>query len=126
MGEATARARLVVEIVRLEGRTPLLYFDVPGTGEHTVLLYGHLDKQPEMSGWRDGFGPWQPLFEDGKLYGRGSADDGYAVFAALAAIGALQAQGVAHSRCVGMIESCEESGSYTSRRWRHAWAASTS
>jgi len=112
MGEATARARLVVEIVRLEGRTPLLYFDVPGTGEHTVLLYGHLDKQPEMSGWRDGFGPWQPLFEDGKLYGRGSADDGYAVFAALAAIGALQAQGVAHSRCVGMIESCEESGSY--------------
>jgi len=103
---------LAVEIVRLPNRTPLLYFDVPGTGDRTVLLYGHLDKQPEMTGWRAGFGPWDPLFEDGKLYGRGSADDGYAVFAALSAIGALQAQGVAHARCVGMIETCEESGSY--------------
>jgi acetylornithine deacetylase/succinyl-diaminopimelate desuccinylase-like protein len=103
---------LQVEIVRLPGRTPLLYFDVPGTGDRTVLLYGHLDKQPEMTGWRNGHGPWDPLLENGKLYGRGSADDGYAVFAALSAIGALQAQGVAHSRCVGMIETCEESGSY--------------
>ena len=103
---------LSLEIVRLPGRTPLLYFDVPGEGDRTVLLYGHLDKQPEMTGWREGFGPWEPLFEDGKLYGRGSADDGYAVFAALAAIGALQAQGIAHCRCVGMIETCEESGSY--------------
>ena len=76
---------LTVEIVRLPDRTPLLYFDVPGAGNRTVLLYGHLDKQPEMSGWRAGFGPWDPLFEDGKLYGRGSADDGYAVFAALSA-----------------------------------------
>ena len=106
---------LELEIVRLPGRTPLLYFDVPATGKNnhrTILLYGHLDKQPEMSGWRKGYGPWEPLFENGKLYGRGSADDGYAVFAALSAIGALQAQGIAHSRCVGMIETCEESGSY--------------
>jgi acetylornithine deacetylase/succinyl-diaminopimelate desuccinylase-like protein len=103
---------LTFEIVRLPGRTPLLYFDVAGTGDRSVLLYGHLDKQPEMVGWREGYGPWDPLFENGKLYGRGSADDGYAVFAALAAIGALQAQGIAHSRCIGMIETCEESGSY--------------
>jgi len=103
---------LTHEIVRLPGRTPLLYFDVPGAGDRTVLLYGHLDKQPEMTGWRDGYGPWEPLLEDGKLYGRGSADDGYAVFAALSAIGALQAEGIAHARCVGMIETCEESGSY--------------
>src|SRR5689334_101315 len=100
------------EIVRLPGRTPLLYFDIAGTGDRTVLLYGHLDKQPEMTGWREGYGPWEPLLEDGKLYGRGGADDGYAVFAALSAIGALQAHGAAHSRCVGMIETCEESGSY--------------
>jgi acetylornithine deacetylase/succinyl-diaminopimelate desuccinylase-like protein len=102
------------EIVRLPGRTPLLYFDVPATSKsgRTVLLYGHLDKQPEMSGWRAGYGPWDPLLEDGKLYGRGSADDGYAVFAALSAIAALQAQGIGHSRCVGLIETCEESGSY--------------
>lgn len=106
---------LKTEIVRLPGRTPLLYFDVPARGnggERTVLLYGHLDKQPEMSGWRDGYGPWDPLLEEGKLYGRGSADDGYAVFAALSALSALEAQGIAHARCVGMIETCEESGSY--------------
>ncbi|HEY5862589.1 MAG TPA: M20/M25/M40 family metallo-hydrolase, partial [Casimicrobiaceae bacterium] len=120
LAEAWARAQpvrgLQVEIVRLPGRTPLLVFEVPATsvasGERTVLLYGHLDKQPEMVGWRDGFGPWIPVIEDGKLYGRGGADDGYAVFAALAAIGALQADGVPHARCVGMIETCEESGSY--------------
>ncbi len=100
--------------MRLPGRTPLLYFDIPATNqsERTVLLYGHLDKQPEMVGWREGYGPWDPLYENGKLYGRGGADDGYAIFAALSAIGALQAQGIAHSRCVGMIETCEESGSY--------------
>ena len=105
---------LSTEIVRLPGRTPLLYFDVPGTNrsDRTLLLYGHLDKQPEMTGWRDGYGPWDPLYLDGKLYGRGGADDGYAVFAALSAIAALQAQGVAHARCVGVIETCAESGSY--------------
>jgi acetylornithine deacetylase/succinyl-diaminopimelate desuccinylase-like protein len=105
---------MTIEIVRLPGRTPLLYFDVPATSssDRTVLLYGHLDKQPEMVGWRDGYGPWDPLYENGKLYGRGGADDGYAIFAALSAIVALQSQGVAHSRCVGMIETCEESGSY--------------
>jgi acetylornithine deacetylase/succinyl-diaminopimelate desuccinylase-like protein len=89
---------LWVEIVRLPGRTPLLYFEVPTTraeSSDTVLLYGHLDKQPEMTGWRQGHGPWDPLIEDGKLYGRGSADDGYAVFAALAAIAALQKHDIA-------------------------------
>ncbi|HVF65060.1 MAG TPA: M20 family metallopeptidase [Casimicrobiaceae bacterium] len=102
------------EIVRLPGRTPVLWFEVPATGQArgTVLLYGHLDKQPEMIGWRADLGPWTPKYEGGKLYGRGGADDGYAVFASLAAIGALQAQGVAHARCVGIIETCEESGSY--------------
>ena len=103
---------LALEIVRLPGRTPVLYFDVAGAGDRTVLLYGHLDKQPEMTGWRKGLGPWMPVIEDGKLYGRGGADDGYAVFASLAAIAALQAQGVPHARCVGLIETCEESGSY--------------
>jgi len=116
LAEAWAREQpvrgMTVEIVRLPGRTPVLYFDVPGSGQSTVLLYGHLDKQPEMIGWRDGLGPWQPVLADGKLYGRGGADDGYAVFASLAAIGALQSEGIAHSRCVGVIETCEESGSY--------------
>ena len=103
---------LTLDIVRLAGRTPVLFFEVPGTGNASVLLYGHLDKQPEMTGWRAGYGPWQPLIEDGKLSGRGAADDGYAIFAALSAIGALQADGKPHARCVGIIETCEESGSY--------------
>jgi acetylornithine deacetylase/succinyl-diaminopimelate desuccinylase-like protein len=76
------------------------------------MFYGHLDKQPEMTGWREGFGPWTPVIEGGKLYGRGSADDGYAVYAALAAVMALDRLGAARPRCVGLIETCEESGSY--------------
>lgn len=118
--EAWVRAQgvagLALEIVRLEGRTPVLFFDIPATGgragERTVLFYGHLDKQPEMTGWREGLGPWKPVMEDGRLYGRGGADDGYAVFAVLSAVMALDAEGVARPRCVGLIETCEESGSY--------------
>ena len=116
LAEGFARAQpipgLAVEVIRLAGRTPLLYFEIPGRGDRTVLLYGHLDKQPEMVGWRADAGPWSPLIEGDKLYGRGGADDGYAIFAALSALGALHAQGVPHARCVGLIETCEESGSY--------------
>ena len=112
--EAHAVAGMNLEIVRLAGRTPCLFIDVPGTasGAGTVLLYGHLDKQPEMTGWREGLGPWTPVVQDGRLYGRGGADDGYAVFAALAAIRELQAGGKPHARCAVLIECCEESGSY--------------
>jgi acetylornithine deacetylase/succinyl-diaminopimelate desuccinylase-like protein len=101
-----------LEVVRLPGRTPLIYIDVPGEGADTVLLYGHLDKQPEMVGWAEGYGPWIPRLEGDKLYGRGGADDGYAMFGALSALLALAEQRVAHARCVVLIEACEESGSY--------------
>ena len=101
-----------LEVLRLPGRTPLLFFEVPGSTAHTVLLYGHLDKQPEMEGWREGLGPWTPVIEQDRLYGRGGGDDGYAVFAAITAMLALRQQGGTHSRCVGIIECCEESGSY--------------
>lgn len=105
-----------VEVVRLEGRTPLIFIEIPATGPDTgadtVLLYGHLDKQPEMTGWDDDLGPWIPVIKGDKLYGRGGADDGYAIFGSLAAIQALQQQGVPHARCVVLIEACEESGSY--------------
>ena len=108
-------AGLALEIVALPGKTPCLLFDAPATGglgaERTVLFYGHLDKQPEMAGWRADLGPYKPVIENGRLYGRGSADDGYALYAALAAIHAIDAQGSPRPRCVGLIETCEESGS---------------
>jgi acetylornithine deacetylase/succinyl-diaminopimelate desuccinylase-like protein len=114
--ESWARAQPIpgmhLEVVRLEGRTPLIFIEIPGQGEDCVLLYGHLDKQPEMTGWSEHLGPWKPVIEGDRLYGRGGADDGYAIFGSLAAIMALQAQKIPHARCVVMIEACEESGSY--------------
>ena len=77
-----------------------------------MLLYGHLDKQPEMTGWAEDLGPWKPVLKGDRLYGRGGADDGYAIFGSLTAIRALQEQGLPHARCVVLIEACEESGSY--------------
>lgn len=106
---------LALEIVRLPGRTPVLLFEVAArqsNSSQTVLLYGHLDKQPEFAGWRKDLGPWTPKVENGKLYGRGGADDGYAAYAAIAAIQALHCQQAAHPRIVGLVETCEESGSY--------------
>jgi len=113
----TAReiAGLTVEVLELPGRTPVLLCEVPASGHasphDTVLLYGHLDKQPEMTGWRDDLGPWTPVLEGDRLYGRGGADDGYAVFASLLAIEAAQRAGIAHTRCIVLIETSEESGS---------------
>jgi acetylornithine deacetylase/succinyl-diaminopimelate desuccinylase-like protein len=101
-----------LEVVRLPDRTPLLFMDIPGDGSDIVLLYGHLDKQPEMKGWSEGLGPWLPVRKDDKLYGRGGADDGYAIYACLAALRALREQKIPRARCVVMIEACEESGSY--------------
>jgi acetylornithine deacetylase/succinyl-diaminopimelate desuccinylase-like protein len=100
-----------VEIVRLEGRTPVLFADIPGEGTETVMFYAHLDKQPPVDGWAPGLGPWTPVIRDGKLYGRGSADDGYGTFAAIASIKALRQHGIRHARTVLVIETCEESGS---------------
>ncbi len=118
--EAQKVAGLRLEIVRLAGRTPLLFFEVAaasaGNGQaassQTVLMYGHLDKQPEFTGWRSDLGPWTPKYEGGRLYGRGGADDGYALYTSIAAIQALKTQQVAHPRIVGLVETCEESGSY--------------
>jgi len=112
--EAQKVPGLTLEVIRVEGRTPVIFFDIAGTrpgATQTALMYGHLDKQPEFSGWRNDLGPWTPKLEDGKLYGRGGADDGYAVYAAIAAVQALKAQKLPHPRIVGLIETSEESGS---------------
>ena len=105
---------LELEVVRLPGRTPLIFIEIPGTAgakDDTVLLYGHLDKQPEMTGWRDDLGPWLPVREGNRLYGRGGGDDGYAAYASLTALEALHRFGGAHARAVVLIEASEESGS---------------
>jgi acetylornithine deacetylase/succinyl-diaminopimelate desuccinylase-like protein len=117
---AQAIEGLTVEVVQLDGRTPVIYMEVSATSgveddnndDDCVLLYGHLDKQPEMTGWREDLGPWKPKREGDRLYGRGGADDGYAAFASLTAIRALQTFGGAHARCSILIEACEESGSF--------------
>ena len=100
-----------LEVHEIEDRTPVIFMEIEGDPSSTVLMYGHLDKQPAMIGWEEGLGPWTPVLRDGKLYGRGGADDGYAIFATVASIKALQQQGVRHSRIVVLIECCEESGS---------------
>ncbi|WP_422011400.1 M20 family metallopeptidase [Roseateles sp.] len=113
--ESKKVAGLKLEVIRLPGRTPVIFFEVPATkvgSEDTIVVYGHLDKQPEFSGWRNDLGPWTPKYENGLLYGRGGADDGYAVYASLTAIMALDQQGIPRPRCVGLIETCEESGSF--------------
>jgi acetylornithine deacetylase/succinyl-diaminopimelate desuccinylase-like protein len=104
---------LSVEVVRLPGRTPLIVMELAATapGDDTVLLYGHLDKQPEMTGWSEGLGPWTPVRRGDELYGRGGADDGYAAFAAIGALRVLADQKIPHRRCVVLIEAGEESGS---------------
>ena len=100
-----------LEVVELPGRTPLLFIEIPGGIDDTVLLYGHMDKQPEMTGWNEGLGPWTPVLRGDRLYGRGGADDGYSTFSSLLALRILQEQGIPHARCVVIIEGSEESGS---------------
>jgi acetylornithine deacetylase/succinyl-diaminopimelate desuccinylase-like protein len=108
---------LTLEVVQLQDeqgrpRTPVIFMEIPGQSAETILLYGHLDKQPEMVGWSEGLAPWTPVRREDRLYGRGAADDGYAAFASLTAIETLLDQKVPHARCVVLIEACEESGSY--------------
>jgi acetylornithine deacetylase/succinyl-diaminopimelate desuccinylase-like protein len=115
--EQHALPGMKIEIVRLPGLTPLLFIDVPASGNppgrsnDCVLLYGHMDKQPEFSGWAEGLEPWKPVLRDGRLYGRGGADDGYAVFGSLLALRALADQNIPYVRSVILIEGSEESGS---------------
>lgn len=110
--KAHAPQGMTLDVVRLEGRTPLIFMEIPGQIDETVLLYGHLDKQPEMIGWDEDLHPWQPVLKNGRLYGRGGADDGYSAYASLTAIRALADQKLPYPRCVLIIEACEESGSH--------------
>jgi acetylornithine deacetylase/succinyl-diaminopimelate desuccinylase-like protein len=109
--ESQGVAGMKLEVLEVEGRTPLIFLEIDGDDSSTILMYGHLDKQPAMVGWEPGLGPWTPVIRDGKLFGRGGADDGYAIFSTIAAIRAVQEAKAPHSRIVVIIECCEESGS---------------
>ncbi len=99
--------------------TPVLLVEVPafaGAGaaparKDSVLLYGHMDKQPPGTGWQPDLPPYNAVIKDEKMYGRGGADDGWALFGALSPLFALRAQNIPHARCVILIESAEESSS---------------
>lgn len=102
---------VTVDVITLPERTPVIFIDIPGDTGAPVLIYGHLDKQPPMTGWTQGRSAWTPSIEGDRLYGRGGADDGYSIFSAITAVLALREQGVEHPRCMILIEACEESGS---------------
>jgi len=107
---------LTMQVLKEEKRTPLIYMSIPATpdckSEESILMYGHCDKQPPLfEEWDKELHPYKPIIKDGKLYGRGSADDGYATFAAIAALKTLTSQGLPHPKISIVIESCEESDS---------------
>ena len=120
--KANSVAGMKLDVVQIEDRTPVILMEIPGNNDDTVLLYGHLDKQPEMTGWDNGLEPWKPVLRGDRLYGRGAADDGYSAFASLTAIKSLHEQHLSHARCVILIEACEESGSYDLPFYIHALA----
>src|ERR1019366_8467678 len=103
-----------IDVVRITGLSPTVLVDVPATdpgATGTVLVYGHYDKQPPFVGWGEGRGPFTPTLEGDHLYGRGMADDGYAMPSVLVALEAIRSTGGRHARCVVLIEGSEESGS---------------
>ncbi len=102
---------LEISLHEIPGKTPTLLLDYPGDVDDTILVYGHIDKQPEFDGWHEGLAPWKAVRRDDKLYGRGGADDGYAVYSAVALIKALKEQDLKMPRIVTLIEASEESGS---------------
>lgn len=105
-------AGLKLELIEEEGRTPVVLGIVDVPDKPTVLMYGHIDKQPPLTNdWAEGLHPYEPVIKDGKMYGRGGADDGYAFFASLLIIKALQKYGLPHNRIVLYFETDEESGS---------------
>lgn len=109
--ESRPIAGITVELLRSDMRTPLIFIEIPGDTDETVLIYGHLDKQPPMLPWREGLDPWEPVREGDLVYARGLADDGYSIFAALGAVEAAKRSGKKLPRVCVLIEACEESGS---------------
>lgn len=81
---------LTCDIIKDPSYSPLIFTEIKGDLPFTLFFYGHYDKQPPFTGWMEGLGPTIPKIIDGKLYGRGGADDGYSTYSTMLAIKALQ------------------------------------
>ncbi len=93
-----------------EGK-PAIYGDMPGPeGAPTVLLYAHYDVQPAPveAGWDTD--PWKAEIKDGRLYGRGAADDKSGVIIHAGTLGVLQGDLPVNLRI--LIEGEEETVSH--------------
>ena len=101
-----------INLIQDKGYSPLIFIEIPASrpnDNRTVLLYAHFDKQPHGTGWDDDKGPTKPVIQNGRLYGRGSADDGYASFSMLTAIKACQEHNCPLPRICLIFEGAEES-----------------
>ena len=101
-----------VHILQEKNRTPFIYIEIEASKKddsRSILMYGHFDKQPPLEGWSEGLSPRSPVIKDKHLYGRGGADDGYGVFAAVSAVKCAQAHNWPMPRINIIIEGAEES-----------------
>ena len=101
-----------INLLQDSGHTPMVFIEIPASRKNdnrTVIFYGHYDKQPYGTGWDKDKSPTNPVIVDGRLYGRGSADDGYASFSILTAIKTCQEFNCLMPRICCLFEGAEES-----------------
>lgn len=106
--QAGARAM----IATYDGAAPVVIADFPGASDRTLLFYDHYDVQPPdpLGEWTSP--PFEPTMRDGRLYGRGVADNKGDLTTRLAAVAAVRAaHGELPCRVKFLVEGEEEIGS---------------
>ena len=103
-----------ITLLKDENHTPFILTETKSSKEkekNTILFYAHIDKQPNCEGWDKGKSATNPIIENGRLYGRGSIDDGYAIYSILTAIKYCQDNNLFTNRIICIFECSEESSS---------------